>query len=240
MSATAAAPVAHQAYRVHDDLNRESLPQTQQDPSRKLAWMNAVCATVLGVGIFFHSEAKKFEFHIDMVESLPVVIPEFVPETTPPQVQEKVEEESSDQPTDAPAVPVVVAPANAPVNFAVTVTGPTIQATDFKYVPPPPRVTTRAASAPSGPVVFRGGASTDGGSYPDVPYPRDALMRRETGEVQLYVVVTEDGAPEKVEVRISSGSPVLDRSSRQHVKNYWRWPAGAKREFLVPIEFVIR
>jgi TonB family protein len=65
-------------------------------------------------------------------------------------------------------------------------------------------------------------------------------MRRETGEVQLYVVVTEEGAPEKVEVRISSGLPVLDRSSRQHVKNFWRWPAGAKREYLVPIEFVIR
>jgi hypothetical protein len=58
MSATAAAPVTEHDYRVHDDLNRESLPQTQRDPTRKIAWTNAICATVLGVGIFFHSEAR--------------------------------------------------------------------------------------------------------------------------------------------------------------------------------------
>ena len=96
-------------YRVQDDLNRESLPQTQRDPSRKIAWANAICATVLGVGVFFHSEVRRFEFHADMVEALPVVIPEFVPEVTPPPQQDIQDEDKTDQVTDAPVVPVVVA-----------------------------------------------------------------------------------------------------------------------------------
>jgi TonB family protein len=227
-------------YRVQDDLNRESLPQTQRDPSRKIAWANAICATVLGVGVFFHSEVRRFEFHADMVEALPVVIPEFVPEVTPPPQQDIQDEDKTDQVTDAPVDPVVVAADPSKVNFAVTVNGPTVTATDFRYAPPPPRITQRPTSAPSGPTVFRGGSSTDGGSYPDAPYPRDALMRRETGEVQLYVVVAEDGTAEKVEVRISSGSPTLDRTSRAHVLKYWHWPAGPRREYLVPIEYIIR
>lgn len=241
MSATAAAPVTDHDYRVQDDLNRESLPQSQRDPTRKVAWTNAICAAVLGVGVLFHAEARRFEFRAEVVDSLPVEIPEFVPEVTPPQTQDKPDEEPPDQVNEAPAVPTVVVPDSAKVNYAVQVSGPTVVAKDFTYVPPPPRnPPKKLASAPTGPQMFRGGASTDGGTYPDVPYPRDALMRRETGEVQLYVVVTEDGAPEKVEVRISSGSPVLDRSSRQHVQKYWRWPAGPRREYLVPIEFVIR
>ena len=239
MSATAAAPATD--YRVQDDLNRESLPQSQRDPTGKVAWTNAICAAVLGVGVLFHAEARRFEFRAEVVDSLPVEIPEFVPEVTPPQTQDKQEEEPSDQVNDAPVVPTVVVADSPSVNFSVAVTGPTVTAKEFTYVPPPPRNPPKhVASAPSGPQVFRGGASTDGGTYPDVPYPRDALMRRETGEVQLYVAVTEDGSPEKVEVRISSGSPVLDRSSRQHVQKYWRWPAGPRREYLVPIEFVIR
>ena len=233
MSLTAAPPTASPEYRVQDDLNRESLPQTQHDPSRKIAWTNAICTTVLGIGLLLRREAQQFNFKPELVESAPVVIPEFVPE--PPQQDEQVTEDKAEEQPEAAVVPVVVAPDASKVNFAVPVTGPTVKATDFKYAGPPPRVTQR--STQSGPTVFRGGPSGDGGFYEKPPYPRDALLRKEQGDVQLFVVVGEDGTPLEVSTRVSSGSPTLDRESIKFVKRYWRWPAGPRREFLVPLEY---
>jgi TonB family protein len=229
--------MAAREHRVQDDLNLESLPRSQRDPERKIAWTNAICVTVLGIGIFLRREAQQFAFKAEMVESAPVVIPEFIPE--PPAAQEEVVVDQSEPPPEAAAVPVVVAADPSKVSFAVPVSGPTVKAADFKYVPPPPRVTQRP-SAPSGPAIFRGGASTDGGFYEKPPYPRDALLRREQGDLQLYVVVGEDGAPTEVSVRVSSGSVTLDNNSRSFVKKYWRWPAGPRREFLVPLEYHIQ
>lgn len=234
MSSTAATPMASREYRVQDDLNRESLPQTQRDPSRKIAWTNAICATVVGIGLFLRRDAQQFSFKPEMVESAPVVIPEFVPE--PPQQTEQVVEEKVEEQTEAAVVPVVVAPDASKVNFAVPVTGPTVKAADFRYAAPPPRATQRSA-APSGPTVFRGGSSNDGGFYEKPPYPRDALLRKEQGDLQLYVIVGEDGSPLEVSTRVSSGSPTLDRESVKFVKKNWRWPAGARREYLVPLEY---
>ncbi len=234
MSLTAATPTASREYRVQDDLNLESLPQTQRDPSRKITWANAICATVLGIGLFLRRDAQQFNFKPELVESAPVVIPEFVPE--PPPTVEQVAEDKPEEQTEAAVVPVVVAPDASKVNFAVPVTGPTVKATDFKYAGPPPRVTQRPSQA-SGPTVFRGGPSGDGGFYEKPPYPRDALLRKEQGELQLYVVVGEDGTPLEVSTRVSSGSPTLDRESIKFVKRYWRWPAGPRREFLVPLEY---
>lgn len=236
MSLTAAAPLAPGEGRVRDDLNRESLPQSQFDPSRKIAWSNAICAAVLGIGLCLRRDAQQFQFRPETVESAPVVIPEFVPEP-PPVNEETVVDEKMEVPPDAVAVPVVVAPDPSKVNFAVTVTGPTVRAADYKYAPPPPRVTQRPTQ--SGPQIFRGGPSTDGGFYQEPPYPRDALLRKEQGELQLYVVVSEDGTPTEVSVRIASGSPTLDRHSLTFVKKYWRWPAGPRREFLVPVQYRI-
>lgn len=233
MSLSAAAPLAPRDHRVHDDLNLESLPRSQRDPERKIAWTNAICVTVLGIGIFLRREAQQYSFKPDMVESAPVAIPVFIPE--PPQTQEEVVVDQNEPPPEAAMVPVVVAADASKVNFAVPITGPTVKAADFKYAPPPPRLTQRPTS--SGPTIFRGGASTDGGFYDQPPYPRDALLRKEQGEVQLYVVVSEDGTPAEVSVRISSGSPTLDRNSLSFVRKYWRWPAGPRREFLVPLEY---
>jgi protein TonB len=233
MSLTAAPPTASPEYRVQDDLNRESLPQTQRDPSRKIAWTNAICTTVLGIGLLLRREAQQFNFKPELVESAPVVIPEFVPE--PPQQDEQVVEDKAEEQPEAAVVPVVVAPDASKVNFAVPVTGPTVKAADFKYAGPPPRVTQRPTQ--SGPTVFRGGPSGDGGFYEKPPYPRDALLRKEQGDVQLFVVVGEDGTPLEVSTRVSSGSPTLDRESIKFVKRYWRWPAGPRREFYVPLEY---
>ena len=91
-----------------------------------------------------------------------------------------------------------------------------------------------------GPTIFRGGSSTDGGFYPLPSYPRDALLRKESGDVQAYVEVAEDGTPSKVEIRISSGSSTLDQTFLSQIRKLWRWPVspgGAVRQYLVPFEF---
>ena len=242
MSATAVQPLTSSRLRVADDLNRESLPQTHRDPLRKVTWMNAVCASVLTVGILLTKKPAQLLFHPEIVDSTPVMIPEFVPDTTPQieQPQDQVEE-TTEQSEPTPAVATVVVANSADVAFAVPVNGPTVLAKDFKYVPPPPRIAPKSLpSRPSGPTLFTGDAKKDGGYYPKVDYPRDAMLRRETGEVRLYVVVSPDGTPEKVEVKDSSGFFSLDRVALAGVRRLWHWPPGERREYIVPIEFVIR
>lgn len=63
------------------------------------------------------------------------------------------------------------------------------------------------------------------GSSTRVPYPRDALLRREQGTVILRVLVGSDGIPQRVEIETSSGSPRLDAAARDAVK-HWSFRPG--------------
>jgi len=67
-----------------------------------------------------------------------------------------------------------------------------------------------------------------------------AAQRREEGTAMLYVIVDEQGAPQTVEIRDSSGSSVLDRFSQDWVKAHWRWQPGEKRYYLVPFTFQLK
>lgn len=242
MSVTAVHSLSSPSLRVTDDLNRESLPQTHYDPLRKVTWMNAVCASVLTIGILLTKKPAELLFHPEIVDNTPVAIPVFTPDNAPQIQTPQDQTEDTSEPNDpTPVVATVVAPANANVAFEVPVNGPTIVAKDFRYVPPPPRVAPKTLpSRPSGPQVFSGSARNDGGFYPKVEFPRDALLRHETGTTTLYVVVAPDGTPEKIEIKETSGSFSLDRAASSGVKRLWHWPAGERREFLVPIEFVLR
>ncbi len=242
MSATIAVQASSNSPGVQDDLNRESLPRSQRDPGRKVAWTNAVCFSVLAVGILLRQDAQQFIFKPAPAEPPPVVIQEFIPEQKVETVEQVPEEQPTEQPVEAPVVPTLVAPASAKVNFVVEVSGPTVTRADISKIGPPPRETRRTAPAKTGPTIFRGETGTDGGFYPKPTYPRDALQRRESGEVQAYVEVAEDGSPAKVEIRVSSGSRTLDRALLNQIRNLWRWPASPgnpNRQYLVPFEFKI-
>lgn len=239
MSVSATAALSATAVRVHDDLNLESLPRANRDPYRKVVWANAVCGSVLVVGLALTKSPAQFMFQREEVDAAPVEVPVIAPEQQLPQTPPSKDEPPDTSEPDAPVVstPTVVVANTQNITFAVAVSGPTVTSSDFKHVPPPPRVTPKV-KPPSGPVEFRGGGpSADGGYYPKVEYPRDALLRHEQGEVRLYVAVAEDGSIEKIQVNASSGSSGLDRSALQGVKRTWRWPAGPHREFIVPIEF---
>ena len=241
MSATISVQASSHPTGVQDDLNRESLPRSQRDPGRKVAWTNAVCFSVLAVGILLRQDAQQFIFKPAPLEPPPVVIQEFIPETKSSPKEAVPEEQPPEQVVDAPVLPTIVAPDNSKPNYVVEISGPTVTRADISKIGPPPRETRRAAPAKTGPTIFRGDSNTDGGFYPKpTTYPTEARQRRESGEVQVYVEVTEDGSPTKVEIRVSSGSRTLDRASLNQVRNLWRWPASPGnpiRQYLVPFEF---
>lgn len=79
---------------------------------------------------------------------------------------------------------------------------------------------------------------------PRPEYPRVSKRMGEHGKVMLRVYVSASGAPEKVEVRTSSGSPRLDQAARQAVEQWKFVPARQGDEpvaawVIVPITFVL-
>lgn len=244
MSATAATNLISSKLRVTDDLIRESLPRTHRDPMRKVAWMNAMCATVLTIGVVLTKKPSELAFHPEVVDTTPVEIPVFQPELTTAiqQPQDQVEESTDKvEPVPAVATPVI---ANTPdVAFGIEVKGPTIVVKEFKYSAPPPREVPKALpSRPSGPQLFAGDARKDGGFYPKVDYPQSLIRLRESGEVRMHATIAEDGSIEKLEVMEpggSSGFSALDRHAVTFIRRNWRWPAGRRREYIIPVEFKI-
>jgi len=124
------------------------------------------------------------------------------------------------------AITPPVAPAVSPAaNAAVTAPAPVIVA------PKPPAVV-----PPRFDVAYL--------NNPRPEYPRAARRMGEHGKVMLHVFVSSAGAPEKIEVRTSSGSPRLDQAAREAVERWKFVPARQGDEpvsawVLVPITFVL-
>lgn len=79
-------------------------------------------------------------------------------------------------------------------------------------------------------------------TFTRVPYPAEALRRREHGTVILRVLVGADGSAQTIEIQTSSGSPRLDRAARDAVLHWIFRPGtfdGAPRSAWarVPITF---
>lgn len=127
-------------HRLHSDLNRESLPQSNRDPNRKVWWMNSLCASVLGIGVFLTKEPAEFAFR-PVAPETPMQI-----EVVQPQVeilQQVDRQEVPDEPMEEVEVaviqPIVVAADSSKVAFAVEVKGPTVTSADMRKVAPPRR-----------------------------------------------------------------------------------------------------
>ena len=146
-------------------------------------------------------------------------------------------------PPETPVIATVVAADPAAVNFAIPVEGPVIFA-PAKFAPPPPPKAPAPPPAPApGPpqptVYLPSGAELGTHPWPKT-YPMLAAQRREEGTVMLNVVVDEQGVPETVEIKDSSGSTTLDKFSQQWLKTRWRWQPGAKRYYLVPFSYELK
>ncbi|HTI69630.1 MAG TPA: energy transducer TonB [Candidatus Limnocylindria bacterium] len=141
-----------------------------------------------------------------------------------------------------PSVPVVAIDDPAKVTFAVPVLNVTSITNRVDLVAFPPRRDTSSAPAKSGPVRWEGSVSkgVSGGYFPRPDYPREAIIKHESGTVEVLVEVAEDGVVTTAEVQSSSGSNSLDRQAVQFLKRKWRWPAGEQRKYIVPVEFSLQ
>lgn len=224
-------------HRLHSDLNRESLPQSNRDPNRKVWWMNSLCASVLGIGVFLTKEPAEFAFR-PVAPETPMQI-----EVVQPQVeilQQVDRQEVPDEPMEEVEVaviqPIVVAADSSKVAFAVEVKGPTVTSADMRKVAPPPAIVQRpkAPDAATGPIVLKFGQQ----GIPKMEYPPEAVRANIQGRFKLKFAVGLDGTLGELEVVESSGASLLEREARKHVKRFANFgPSDRPREFLMEFEF---
>lgn len=244
MNASSLAAESFPQYVLQNELYRACLPQPAEDSERRLIWMNTICSLFLAGGV------------LGIAHPPGLILQQFAPEEAPPQVelkqlkvdpQDRLEQQDEPEPEatpvePVPVQPVLVAPSNADVPFAVTVNGPVIVTKNLNFALPPPRETQRRApAAPPGPRrLDKGMTGGEGRFTPDPPYPREALVRRETGSGEFLVTIDDTGGVVDLKLLTSSGSPTLDNSFRQHVRRLWRFRPEDAGQWIVPFEYRLR
>lgn len=208
------------AYVLRDDLARLCLPAAHYDSDRKLAWVNSICLLFLLIGIF---GAHRNDIDIPPVPPIQQIIPIVVePAVLPPQpIQEK---KVLDQAApDAPPVAVVL-PQMPNINFSVPTIGTLVSSATMAAAPPlePMRVAASINSV---------GSTGAGGDRPQPVYPVIALQEGEQGTVTLSLSGDATGNVLSVEVKQSSGFPVLDRGAVEFVKRHWHLPTGQGKQY---------
>jgi TonB family protein len=212
-------------YELKDELARLCLSTARREPERKLAWVNSVCLLFLLIGIL---GARQGVIAIKPVppirEEVPVVVQ---PAVLPPQAVAPKPEQA--QPINQPRV--LVALPNAPnVNFGVPTAGTLV-------------ADAALASAPQAAPVRIGSLSNTGagGERPEPPYPPIAEQTGEQGTMVLVLAGDDAGNVISVEMKTSSGFPLLDRATVDFIKRHWRLPTDtAMRLFQTSITYKLQ
>lgn len=238
-------PLRGVARPVHSALLRACLPESGWDQGRHVAWTGAVCALVLATGLLGRQAPRALVLSPVVDDWLMVLVPGAF--TSPDDSRSG--EPAGDGAEAGQEMPERLVPLAIPSPFLdfhrprlSPVEGPNLGGADGSRLYPValPRVGPDSdAGRKGGSKIFHPGAGGmgEGGFFPKPQYPREARARREHGVVQLLVEVDEAGRPARVEVQVPSGSSTLDRETLNHVRRYWRWPVGAKRQYLVPWEW---
>jgi protein TonB len=212
-------------YELKDDLARLCLPPANRDANLKLAWVNSICILFLLIGIL---GARRGLIAIKPVPPIQEMIPVVIqPTVLPPQAiaQKPEQAEQINQPQ------VLVALPDAPnVNFGVPTVGTLV-------------VPAALASAPQIAPMRIGSLNNTGagGDRPEPPYPPIAKETGEQGTVKLLLGGDAAGNIISVDVKESSGFPVLDRATVDFIKRHWRLPAGeGNRLFETSITYLLQ
>jgi TonB family protein len=203
-------------YELKDELARLCLPSASRDANLKLAWTNSVCLLFLLIGI---AGARRGIIAIKpappLDESVPVVLQPVIL-----QVQQAVEKtQTTESENNNPAPVAVVIPQTPNISFSVPTIGSVIVPANLAAAPPlePLRAKTQVGTVSSTGV---------GGERPAPPYPKLAEQTGEQGTVVLVLGGDEAGNVISVDVKTSSGFPILDRATADFVRGHWRLPAG--------------
>ncbi len=209
-------------HRLKSELARRALHATDRDPNRKLAWANSICILFLLVGILGFKPGTIAIKPLAPIEQASAALVE--PVIPPPQAiaPEPQEEQTDSEHSDAPQV-VVVTPDAPSINFAVPTIGNLIVPNAIAKAPPASPLKP-AAPLRALPTVLNSTGSS--GERPQPPYPKIAIEQAEQGAVVLRMTVNDAGAITDIQVKESSGFPVLDRSAVDFVKRHWTIPPG--------------
>ena len=220
---------------LHSELARFCLPASRREANSKLAWTNSICLFFLIIGLLGGKNAP-------MQIKLPAAREELVAtilEPTSPAPTSTSQEPPKDEPTeqDKSAVPqaVVVTLDSPAINFSVPTIGNLVVPNAIAQAPPLNPVRTMAVVRPVPTLLNNTG---QGGDRPMPPYPKMALESAQQGTVILKMTADEAGLLVAVEVKETSGYPILDRSSVDYVKKHWTVPPGpAGRIFQATITY---
>jgi protein TonB len=203
-------------YELKDELARLCLPAARRDPNLKLAWVNSVCIVFLLIGIF---GARRGLISIRPAPPLEKIIPVVVePVVLPPQETAPKKETEADK-SITPQV-VVTIPQSPDVSFSVPTVGSLVVPASLASAPPlePMRTAARIGSL---------NTTGSGGERPEPPYPPIAKETGEQGTIILLLGSDAAGNIISVDVKESSGFPVLDRATVDFIRRHWRLPAVA-------------
>ena len=217
---------------VKSELARLCLPAAARDLDRNLAWMNSICLLFLAIGVFGRPASGHIKPPPTSVEVLPAIIeptvfhPPLTSQENPPEQNEQMEK------PDAAQV-VVVTPDSPAICFSVPTIGNLVAPASLAVAPP---------LIPLAPVTRMQTASIEntgaGGERPQPPYPLFAREHGQQGTVILVLNVNEAGVITTIELKESSGYPILDRSTLDFVKRRWIIPPGTGAQaFIVTIKY---
>jgi protein TonB len=155
------------------------------------------------------------------------------PVTTRPPKLRKAAPAPEPRPSPSPAPNEVV---TAPLPAAVP---------DIVPASPEPVPAAAAPTARPAPAVVQPGYSADYLRNPAPRYPPLARRMGQQGKVVLRVLVNSGGSPDRVELRTSSGSELLDEAARDAVRQWSFVPARrgdtpVDAWVLVPVTFTLR
>lgn len=197
-----------------------------------------------GLTIALHAAAITVLLQFQPVRSaITTAVPIMVSLITPPAVVEKPKEPPRPLPVKpriqreqpAPVPPLITAATEAPP--------PPAAPTPQPEAPPEPAAPVIAAPAPS-PVVIPPSFNADYLHNPPPAYPTASRRMGQQGKVVLRVLVNGAGTADKVELRSSSGSTLLDDAALDAVKR-WRFVPARQGDrpvaawVLVPITFTL-
>jgi protein TonB len=195
--------------------------ETDEDGSRKLAWVNSICLMFLIAGIAGTRLAKMRDPALaPMQEAVPAILE---PAPPPPVTQDQQRQE--ERPEEKPQAPqvVVVTPDAPSIQFSVPTVGNLVSPNPIAATPP---LEPMQAPAPLHALPMRIETTGGGGERPAPPYPQIALQQGQQGSVTLSIRADGAGHALDAETKQSSGSSVLDRSAIDYVKKHWLLPRG--------------
>jgi protein TonB len=147
-------------------------------------------------------------------EIVPVILS---PVTLPPPETEKKEVPDQTR-NDAPQVTVVI-PQSPNVSFSVPTIGTLVVPASLSSAPP---LEPRRTAAQIGSLNDTGSS----GQRPIPPYPTIAKQTGEQGTVILLLGGDAAGNVVSVDVKETTGFPVLDRATVDFIKRHWHLPPG--------------